>query len=60
MYEHFGFGFYEWWAGLRRLTRVTIALAILAAGATLAWFMPNDGFLWLPIVITGGVLVVAA
>lgn len=58
MYEPFGFGFYEWWAGLGRGWHWTIALATLKAGGILAWLLPGSWHFWLPVLVTGGVLVI--
>ena len=60
MYELFGRGFYDWWAGLSRLTRVVVALVILAASATAAFLFPDAWLIWGPALITGGVLLLAA
>ena len=56
MHELFGFGFYEWWCGLGHWTRTAIALSILAIGASLAWALPSEGFVWVPVLVTGCVL----
>ena len=59
MYELFGLNFYQWWCGLGRMVRLSISVAFCAAGAVLAWAMPDQGFLWVPLLVAGGVLLVA-
>ena len=57
MNDLFGLGFFEWWAGLRRTVRVLVGVALLVVGLTLAYLAAASGFVWVPLVITGGLLV---
>jgi hypothetical protein len=60
MYDLFGRGFYEWWAGLSRVFRLVIALVILALAGLSTWLFPEAWLLWGPGLAAGGVLLLAS
>jgi hypothetical protein len=60
MYDIFGRGFYEWWSGLSRVSRLLAALGILALAGIAAWGFPGAWLLWGPALAAGGVLLLAS
>jgi hypothetical protein len=59
MSDWFGFGFFAWWSELERGTRLTIALALIAASGG-AGFVSLDEWVWVSGLGTGCVLLLFA
>jgi len=59
MYDIFGRGFYEWWAGLNYASRILVAPVILGIAGVVAWLFPSSWIIWGPAFVAGGVLLLA-
>jgi hypothetical protein len=59
MLTFFDFGLIDWWAGLNRGLRLSIALAFVIAGG-LVWLLGGSWFWFVPLLIVGVILLIAA
>jgi hypothetical protein len=59
MYDPFGRPFYEWWAGLRRGTRITVACFVLGCGL-LGIYLDGNFYVWVTVAAVGALLLVAS
>jgi hypothetical protein len=60
MYEPFGRGFYEWWAGLPPVFRYGVGAALLVVSSILWLFDTADYGFWVALAMVGIVLLLAA
>jgi hypothetical protein len=60
MFDLFGRGFYEWWGGLGRITRLVVAVLIVSLAGGAAWGFPEQWLLWGPALVAGSVLLLAS
>lgn len=60
MYDLFGPGFYEWWAGLSRGGRLAVAAIVLVSSGAAGFFFFDAWLIYVPAAIVGTVLLLAA
>jgi hypothetical protein len=59
VFDLFDFGLIEWWAGLNRGLRLSLALAVALTGG-LVWLLGGAWVWWVPLVVVGVILLIAA
>ena len=60
MYEPFGRGFYEWWAGLNPVFRYGVGAAVVVAAGLLWWLKVFDAWFCGSLAVVGIILLLFA